>query len=174
MRYRRACIPGGSFFFTVVTEQRRPLFTSADTVGVLRAAFRAVRSTHPFEIDTMVVLPDHLYCIWTLPPGDADFATRWRLIKTWFTKHRDPALRTRPNPARTAKRNRRYGTSAIGNMRSGTKPMPSGMASTCISTRSSTGWCHRQWRGRIPAFTNMLRPGSIQRSGDRVRWISKG
>lgn len=35
----------------------------------------------------MVVLPDHLHCLWTLPPGDADFPTRWRLIKTWFTKH---------------------------------------------------------------------------------------
>jgi len=51
----------------------------------------------------MVVLPDHLHCIWTLPPGDADFATRWRLIKTWFTKHCDPVLRTRPNHARIAK-----------------------------------------------------------------------
>lgn len=41
----------------------------------------------------MVVLPDHLHCIWTLPPGDSDFAARWRLIKTWFTRHCDPALR---------------------------------------------------------------------------------
>jgi putative transposase len=49
-------------------------------------------------------MPDHLHCIWTLPPGDAHFATRWRLIKTWFTKHCDPALRTLPNPARVAKR----------------------------------------------------------------------
>ena len=67
-------------------------------------AFRAGRSTRPFEVDAMVVLPDHLHCIWTLPPGDADFAIRWRLIKTWFTKHCDPALRTRPNRARAAKR----------------------------------------------------------------------
>ena len=104
MRYRRACIPGGSFFFTVVTEQRRPLLASADAVEILRASFRAVRSTRPFEVDAIVVLPDHLHCIWTLPPGDADFATRWRLIKTWFTKHCDPAVRAEPNYARTAKR----------------------------------------------------------------------
>jgi putative transposase len=103
MRYRRAFIPGGSFFFTVVTEQRRPLFTSADTVNVLRTAFRAVRATCPFEVDAIVVLPDHLHCIWTLPLGDGDFATRWRLIKTWFTKHCDPAVRAAPNRARTAK-----------------------------------------------------------------------
>jgi REP element-mobilizing transposase RayT len=30
----------------------------------------------------MVVLPDHLHTAWTMPEGDADFATRWRLIKS--------------------------------------------------------------------------------------------
>ena len=45
-------------------------------------AFRKVRTTHPFHVDALVVLPDHLHCIWALPPGDADFATRWRFIKT--------------------------------------------------------------------------------------------
>jgi putative transposase len=104
MKYRRAFTPGGSFFFTVVTEKRRPLFASAESVDVLRMAFRAVRKTRPFDVDAMVVLPDHLHCIWTLPPGDADFSTRWRLIKTWFTKHCDQALRNEPNRARTVKR----------------------------------------------------------------------
>ena len=101
MRYLRAFIPGGAFFFTVVTERRRPLLAS---VEVLRMAMRAVRATRPFEVDAMVVLPDHLHCIWTLPPDDDDFATRWRLVKTWFTKHGDPALRAVPNRARVAKR----------------------------------------------------------------------
>jgi putative transposase len=49
-------------------------------------------------------LPDHLHCLWTLPPGDADFSTRWRLVKTWFTKHGDPAWRVAPNHAWSAKR----------------------------------------------------------------------
>jgi putative transposase len=70
---------------------------------MLREAFRTVRNKRPFRVEAMVVLPDHLHCIWTLPPGDADFATRWRLIKTWFTKHCDPALRMPPNPARMKK-----------------------------------------------------------------------
>jgi len=104
MRYRRAFIPGGSFFFTVVTEQRRPLLASAEAVELLRNAFRRVRAARPFAVDAMVVLPDHLHCIWTLPPDDADFATRWRLVKGWFTRHCDPALRTAPNRARMAKR----------------------------------------------------------------------
>jgi len=97
MRYRRAFVPGGSFFFTLVMQGRRPVFASAGTVDVLREAFRSVRSTRPFELDAMVILPDHMHCIWTLPKGDADFATRWRLVKTWFTKHCDPALRIVPD-----------------------------------------------------------------------------
>jgi len=41
---------------------------------------------HPFEIDAMVVMPDHLHCIWTLPQGDSDFSMRWRLIKSYFSR----------------------------------------------------------------------------------------
>jgi putative transposase len=104
MRYRRAFVAGGSFFFTLVTEKRRPLLASADAVGTLREAFRLVRSSRPFELDAIVILPDHLHCIWTLPPGDADFATRWRLIKTWFTKHCAPALRSLPNSLQKSRR----------------------------------------------------------------------
>jgi len=89
MQYRRAWIAGGSFFFTVVTAERRPVFASRAAVDLLRMAFRAVRSRHSFEMDAVVVLPDHLHCIWSLPEGDADFAMRWRLIKTWFTKRYD-------------------------------------------------------------------------------------
>ena len=103
MRYRRAFVAGGSFFFTLVTEKRRPLFASAEVVDVLRDAFRSVRSTRPFALDAIVVLPDHLHCVWTLPPGDADFATRWRLIKTRFTKRCDPALRPIPNSVQASR-----------------------------------------------------------------------
>jgi len=76
MQYRRAFTPGGSFFFTLVTQARKPIFASPEAVEVLRDAFRQVRKTRPFEIDAMVVMPEHLHCIWTLPPGDADFSTR--------------------------------------------------------------------------------------------------
>ena len=56
-------------------------------MDLLRRAFQHVKEQHPFVIDAAVILPDHLHCIWTLPVGDADFSLRWRLIKTWFTKH---------------------------------------------------------------------------------------
>ena len=86
MRYRRAYIQGGSYFFTVVTEKRRNIFAYADNVNRLRAAFRTVMKKRPFQIDAAVVLPDHLHFIWTLPEHDSDYSTRWRLIKTAFTK----------------------------------------------------------------------------------------
>jgi putative transposase len=86
MNYRRARAAGGCYFFTVVTHQRCKLFTSDASVGQLHHAFRLVMNKYPFTIDAIVILPDHLHCIWTLPPGDANFATRWRLIKTHMTK----------------------------------------------------------------------------------------
>jgi putative transposase len=78
-------ITGGSFFFTVnLAERRLQLLT--EHMDVLRAAFRETRQRHPFTTDAMVVLPDHLHAVWTLPEGDADFATRWRLIKSAFSR----------------------------------------------------------------------------------------
>jgi len=74
MRYRRVVVAGGSYFFTVnVAERQGSLLV--DYVDVLRDVVGAVKSRHPFEIDAMVVLPDHLHALWTLPVGDADYAT---------------------------------------------------------------------------------------------------
>jgi len=103
MHYRRAFIPGGSFFFTLVTERRSPIFAEDENVDTLREAFRSVKKQRPFVIDAIVIMPDHLHCIWTLPPTDSDFPTRWRLIKTWFSKHCSDELKCQPNPARARK-----------------------------------------------------------------------
>src|SRR5438552_8536202 len=83
--YRRNFMPGGSYFFTVNLAERRPALLT-DHIDALRAAFRQVRARHPFAVEAAVVLPDHLHAIWTLPDGDADFATRWRLIKSGFSR----------------------------------------------------------------------------------------
>lgn len=85
VRYRRNLIPGGTFFFTVTLRDRRS-WVLVDHIDVLRAAFRQTRVEKPFAIDAIVVLPDHLHTIWTLPPGDADFSGRWRKIKSAFTR----------------------------------------------------------------------------------------
>ncbi|MEO5344292.1 MAG: transposase [Gammaproteobacteria bacterium SHHR-1] len=85
MRYRRANVPGGSYFFTVNLAERR-LRLLVDHVALLRTSVQRVKKSHPFYIDAFVVLPDHLHAIWTLPSGDADFATRWMLIKSGFSR----------------------------------------------------------------------------------------
>ncbi len=90
MQYRRAYSRGGCYFFTLVTHQRNPILCDDDSITVLRNAFKNVIQKRPFSIDAIVVLPDHLHCIWTMPKDDHDFPTRWRLIKTWFTKQYVP------------------------------------------------------------------------------------
>jgi putative transposase len=57
-----------------------------DRIDTLRAVIKGVRAKHPFEIDAWVVLPDHLHALWTLPAGDADYPTRWALIKAGFSR----------------------------------------------------------------------------------------
>jgi putative transposase len=83
-RYRRNFIPGGSFFFTVnLLDRRSRLLT--ENIDALRGAFRQTRFNHPFSIEAIVILPDHLHAIWSLPEGDSDFASRSRLIKSRFS-----------------------------------------------------------------------------------------
>lgn len=77
---------GRTFFFTVVTHERRPILTTDLGRLCLRNAFLAVQRTHPFEILAIVLLPDHLHAVWTLPHGESDYSTRWRLIKSAFTR----------------------------------------------------------------------------------------
>ncbi|MBD8526667.1 REP-associated tyrosine transposase [Pseudomarimonas arenosa] len=83
--YRRVWVPGGTYFFTVnLLERRRSLLV--DHIDALREAFRSARRARPFEVVALVVLPDHLHCVWKLPEGAADNATRWRHIKTLFSR----------------------------------------------------------------------------------------
>jgi len=81
MQYRRSDTPGGTFFFTVVTHERQPWLVEPWCVKTLGDVMRHVRAQRPFENLAMVLMPDHLHAIWRLPPDDADFSTRWMLIK---------------------------------------------------------------------------------------------
>ena len=90
--YRRNVLAGGSYFFTVnLAERHLQLLTGR--IDLLRAAFRYARARHPFTVDAIVVLPDHLHAIFSLPEGDADYALRLRLIKTHFSRHLPPGER---------------------------------------------------------------------------------
>ena len=83
MEYRRLYRPGSHYFFTAVTEGRRPLLI--EHIQRLREAFRLGVHRYPFEIEAIVVLPDHLHTLWRLPEGDEDFSTRWMVIKRKFS-----------------------------------------------------------------------------------------
>lgn len=83
--YRRRFVPGGMYFFTVVTHKRRPLFCSESARRFLGEAMRTIAVEQPFETIAIVLLWDHCHCIWSLPPTDHDFSTRWKKIKRHFT-----------------------------------------------------------------------------------------
>ena len=83
--YRRNRVVGGTYFFTVnLLERKKTLLV--DHIDELRNAISKVRKQKPFHIDAWVILPEHMHCIWTLPKGDDDYSSRWRAIKTTFSK----------------------------------------------------------------------------------------
>jgi putative transposase len=99
VRFRRNLLSGGTFFFTVTLRDRRSSHLT-NHISKLRNAFRVARHERPFAIDAIVVLPDHLHAIWTLPDGDADFSGRWRRIKSHFSRHvaaADSSVKRRPS-----------------------------------------------------------------------------
>jgi len=84
VRYRRNFVSGGTYFFTVTLDDRTSS-ALADHISALRTAFRIARRERPFMIDAIVILPEHLHTVWTLPSGDSDFSGRWKRIKAHFT-----------------------------------------------------------------------------------------
>ena len=66
--------------------ERRGNRLLVEGIDALGTAFRNVQARHPFQIEAIVMLPDHLHCVWTLRPDDTDFSTRWSLIKGQFSR----------------------------------------------------------------------------------------
>jgi len=83
--YRRAYAPGGCWFFTANLLDRHSSLLP-DRIAALRDAARKTHARYPFNIDAVVVLPEHIHTIWTLPPDDTDFSIRWRWIKALFSR----------------------------------------------------------------------------------------
>ncbi len=84
--YRRIYTPGAGWFFTVNLLERQNNSLLIENIDVLRLAFREVKERHPFKIDAVVILPDHLHCIWTLPKNDSNYSMRWNLLKGKFSR----------------------------------------------------------------------------------------
>ncbi len=84
--YRRSQTPGATWFFTVNLHRRGGNDLLIREIGYLREAFARVREARPFVVLAWVVLPEHMHWLWRLPDGDADFSTRWRLIRRHFSR----------------------------------------------------------------------------------------
>ena len=114
-RYRRLYVPGGTYFFTVTLADRSAT-TLVDEIDLLRSVYGAVVREHPVTCNAMVVLPDHIHAVWTLPEGDADFSIRWKKIKGRFSKGCQAT--GNPSPSKAARgekgiRQRRFWEHAI-------------------------------------------------------------
>lgn len=83
--YRRCRVPGGTYFFTITLLERGGDLLVRE-IEALRTAVRKTRAERPFHIDGWVVMPDHMYCVWTLPPGDDDYSNRIKSIKIRFAR----------------------------------------------------------------------------------------
>jgi len=112
--YRRLKIEGGVFFFTVALADRTDDLLVRQ-VDRLRRMYQAVHARHPFETIAICILPDHIHAVWSLPTGDTDYARRWSLIKSRFSRGLPyDASRTR---RRSGSARKACGSAAIGNTR---------------------------------------------------------
>ncbi len=103
MKYRRSFLPGGTFFFTLITYRRRPIFSPPEAIDLLWNAFGYTMQRMPFTVVANAILPDHLHFIWTLPADSSDYSTRWRLIKSHFTRNWWAGETTSENASRVKK-----------------------------------------------------------------------
>jgi putative transposase len=84
--YRRFLVPGGTFFFTAVTDRRAQIFANAAARRLLGSVLRRCILRYPHNVIAIVLLPEHLHTLWALPSGDASYSKRWSWIKGEFTR----------------------------------------------------------------------------------------
>jgi putative transposase len=77
-------VPGSTYFFTVNLADRGSDLLIRE-IDLLRSAYASTKAEHPIICEAMVILPDHIHAVWTLPKGDADFSIRWKKIKAKFS-----------------------------------------------------------------------------------------
>ena len=143
MHYRRAKTPGATYFFTVLIFRRRKILCEPENRELLRTAIRLTKMCHPFNIDAFVLLPEHLHCIWTLPPGDKDYSMRWNVIKGHFSRYCLDKYKTRLSAAQKRKRAQtvwqprflRHAQDRFGNIKSATNGITKSTVITFIGIR---------------------------------------
>ena len=106
MHYRRFKQKGGTYFFTVVTHQQQPIFAESNSVDLLRETMSQIKGKHPFEMDAIVVMPEHLHAIWTLPQDNIKFSMHWSLNKSNFSHEYQSVIEPEKNHSIAQKRER--------------------------------------------------------------------
>ncbi|WP_366043133.1 hypothetical protein [Methylomonas sp.] len=159
IEYRRFQFPGATWFFSVNLVERHGNRLLTDRIDLLRMAFAHVQAHHPYEIDAIVVLPEHLHCVLTLPDGDSDFSTRWGLIKAYFSRHIAKGERISQSREKRGKRGLypkgTSGSGDFGNTLLGMKPIIGSISNTFIGTRSGMAGLELLKIGPIQVFMVM-------------------
>ena len=108
--YRRTRVKGATYFFTVVTYQRRPVLCLPESLDAMTDVISNVAERHPFHTDAWVVLPDHMHFVWTLPEGDSNYSLRWAVVKKEVTKQLGPSMMDADTARSQSRRRHREGT----------------------------------------------------------------
>ena len=105
--YRRVYQPGGIFFLTLVSHERRPIFARNGAPQLLGTCLRECAAGWPFRLDAVVLLPDHLHLLMRLPHGDSNYSNRIGWIKREFTmRWHGPQSSETLSPSRRRERRR--------------------------------------------------------------------
>jgi putative transposase len=148
------------------------IFTSAfanslllEHIDALRLAFICVRRRHAYQMEAVVVLPDHLHCIWTLPPGDDGYSVRWGLIKSYFSRSIEKGERISESRIKRGERGlwqRRFGDHLIRD----DADHRAHLDYIHYGIRSSMGWSRMLQNGNIPASTALSNAVCTQQTGE--------
>ena len=170
--YQRLRIPGGTYFFTLTLAERRGNDLLVRYVDALRNAFRNTLRAHPVVIEGVVILPDHLHCMWRLPEGDDDFPMRWRLIK--FSLFAIRAHRRNHFPeSSTPQRARIVATPLLGARHSERGGFPPASGLHPLQSRKTRIRRQAPLIGRIRLCINGLHEASTPRIGPvLIHWLS--
>ena len=85
-KYIRNYVEGGTYFFTMVTNNRKPLFLDPALCELFLAGLIKVKSHQPFELDAYCILPDHIHLLVNLPTAVRDYSNIIKEIKKAVTK----------------------------------------------------------------------------------------
>jgi len=83
MNYRRLYIQNTKIFITVVTAKRRDILIT--NINILRQAFKDAKQKFKFDIDSVVILPNHFHMI-ILPENITEYPEIIRKIKSYFSR----------------------------------------------------------------------------------------